>query len=102
MKVLVWDDDFLGTEEGNIIRELHAVYPTHVEVKMLDGQIWSYNNAVSIDKLYCRKGHKIKEDWIGRNSPHVTEGYMCACHICDEDMYLVEVLHNEPEAGEVR
>ena len=103
MKVLVWnDDDFPGTEKGNVIRELHAVFPTHVEVKMKDSQIWSYHNAVSIDKLYCRKGHKIPEDHIGRENNNVSEGYACACQVCDEDMYLFEVLHNEPEAKDVR
>ncbi len=102
MKVFVWDDGFLGSGDGgNIVRELHAVFQGHVEVKMLDGQIWAYHNAMSIDKMYCRKGHKIKEDWIGKNSEHVSDGYVCACHICEEDMYLFEVIHNEPEAKDV-
>lgn len=102
MKALVWDNGFLGKSEGNIVRKLHAVYPDYVEVEMLDGQIFSYHNAVSINKLHCRKCKvRIREDHIGKESRNVSNGYTGACHKCDEDMYLFELLHNEPKVKNV-
>lgn len=104
MKVLVWDDGFLGDrDDNNIIRELHAVYPDHVTVKMNDGSIWAYHNAISIDLLHCPKcKKKIKEDFIGRENNNVSYDYVGACDDCDEDFYLFEMLNNTREEKEIR
>ena len=95
MKVLVWDDGFLGnSEDGNIVRELHSISPDGCSVKMEDGQIFSYQNAISIELLKCPKClQNIEEKALGR-SEFVSNGYSGACLSCEEDFYLAEMVNN--------
>lgn len=97
IKVLVWDDGFLGNkEDNNIIRELHSVTPNYFAVIMKDGRIWQYNNAVSIESMYCPECKKpIEEDYIGRENTNVTGDYVCACKHCNKQYYLDDVLGND-------
>lgn len=97
MKVLVWDDGFLGSkEDNNIVRELHSVTPACFAVTMKDGTVWQYNNAVSIHSMYCPKCLiQIPEDCIGRENDNVKSGFTCYCKKCDTDLTLEEVLYND-------
>lgn len=94
MKVLAWDDGLLGSrEDNNIVRELHSITPYYFAVKMKDGKIWQYNNAASIDSMYCPKcKQKIQEDCIGRENYNTKEGYSCFCKECNLDIILEDAL----------
>lgn len=89
--VFVFDNEYLGTEEGNIVRKFLRKEDDQFIVQMNDGQEFSYQNAVKTESLQCPNCN-CKELAIGRMSEEVSQGYAAACVVCEQDFYLVELL----------
>jgi len=108
--VFVWDDDFLGdqTDGGNIIRKFLSKIGDQYLVKMLDGKIYDFNNAIPVTEFKCPHcgttysdnvhGLVIGKEALEENKEHlVNDGYVGACLKCDEDFYLFELVENLKE-----
>lgn len=109
-KVFVWENEYLNdpVDGGNIVRtyeeiECENTHNSDHLIKMNDGQVFPYENAVPVEKFSCPKCNakytnneenlvlgKEAKDEDGERL--VTEGYTGACLNCEEDFYLFELV----------
>ena len=89
---------------GNIIREYIKLSNNKDlsgghDIRMNDGQIWNWHNAIPISEFSCPKcGTKYTDNTsgliLGKEAKEVSSGYTGACLKCDEDFYIFELVPN--------
>lgn len=92
-KALFYDE--LDNGEGVVLRD----YIDKNTALMYDGQHFDYNYSVMLDSMECPKCHGNENLLFKGDYPDiVSDGYVCVCLDCDEDLYLHEVTKTNQDA----